>query len=373
MAQLIEVLRTGPNEQLDIYLKDISIARHDAGFEVSELIEALLLSKEIILPIIWQTYSTDPAKATAAIQELDCGLRYMLGRLGHLCAEVLSESYTQETRARLAETESLQRTTSALLERLSLDEVLEIVCSEACRLTGASGSAILLLQEGDWLQVTISTGSPSPVLERLPAAGSLAGMAVRQGKPYLTYSPEQDIQAYHRNPDLKSLLVIPLRVKEIYIGVLDVVNKEGGFSEDDIRIMTLFASQAAVAIENARLHKQAEDLAVIQERQRLARELHDSVTQSIHSVSLYANAARLALSSQKFDVTAENLHEVQNLSREAMLDMRLLIFELHPPILEHEGLVAALEARLEAVEARAGIRTNFIVEGGSTAAINRRN
>lgn len=127
--------------------------------------------------------------------------------------------------------------------------------------------------------------------------------------------------------------------------------------------MSLFADQAAIAIENARLRQQAEKLVVIEERQRLARELHDSVTQSLYSVTLFADATRLALSSENETEAIENLNELRNMAREAMLDMRLLIFELHPPILEKEGLVAAIKTRLESVEARSGIETEFIVDG----------
>ena len=118
-----------------------------------------------------------------------------------------------------------------------------------------------------------------------------------------------------------------------------------------------------MAIEHARLQQQAEQLAVLAERQRLARELHDSVTQSLYSVTLYANAAALALAAGKHDVTADYLLELQETAQEGIRDMRLLIFQLHPPVLETEGLVAALQARLAAVEGRAGLQTEFLVEG----------
>jgi signal transduction histidine kinase len=118
-----------------------------------------------------------------------------------------------------------------------------------------------------------------------------------------------------------------------------------------------------MAIEHARLQQQAEQLAVLEERQRLARELHDSVTQSLYSVTLYANAVALALAADKSEVAAGYLAELQETALEGMRDMRLLIFQLHPPVLEKEGLVAALQARLAAVEERAGLQTQFRVEG----------
>jgi signal transduction histidine kinase len=101
---------------------------------------------------------------------------------------------------------------------------------------------------------------------------------------------------------------------------------------------------------------------VIEERQRLARELHDSVTQALYSVTLYAEATRMAMSAGKQDVAAENLGKLQRMAREAMIDMRTLIFELHPPMLEEEGLAAALQARLASVEARAGLEAEICIE-----------
>jgi signal transduction histidine kinase len=101
----------------------------------------------------------------------------------------------------------------------------------------------------------------------------------------------------------------------------------------------------------------------LQERERLARELHDSVTQSLYSVNLYANAAVLALTAGKEETAAGYLRELQETAQEGMRDMRLLIFQLHPPELETEGLTAVLQARLAAVEARAGLQTEFRVEG----------
>ena len=128
-------------------------------------------------------------------------------------------------------------------------------------------------------------------------------------------------------------------------------------------MLGLFAEQAAVAIANARLHEQAKQQVVVKERQRLARELHDSVTQVLYSVILYADATRLALAADKKAEANENLQELRTLARQAMADMRLLLFRLHPPVLEEEGLAAALQARLEAIEARAGLQIDLRVEG----------
>ena len=269
----------------------------------------------------------------------------------------------EKARRRLAESESLQRTMTTLLQKLPLDEILKTVCSEAAKLTGATGGAVLLLEDDQaWLRVRSSSGHPAPDfnLGRLPVADPLMTAVIQHGKPWISNQTAGSQAGIHRRsspPD--ALLVMPLRVHDNPIGALDVVGKPGGFTQDDLWIMDLFASQAAIAIEVAKLHEQTEQLVVIEERQRLARDLHDSVTQALYSLALYADAARLALSGGRLDTTAEHLHALRSMAREAMLDMRLLIFELHPPILEEEGLTAALQARLDAVEARAGVQTRL--------------
>jgi signal transduction histidine kinase len=270
-----------------------------------------------------------------------------------------------ELQRRLAESESFNRVLVSLLQKTVLEQVLDIVCAEAQGLIGATGSAVLLVTDQAWLEVKHRLGKPLAAVEPVPVDGSLAGRVMRQGEPVVLNDPAlfERAQVYQWPSGLSALLAVPLHVNGGAIGVLDVVNKAGGFTGEDVSLMSIFANQAAMAIEHARLQQQAEQLAVLAERQRLARELHDSVTQSLYSVTLYANAAVLALAAGKHEVTAGYLQELQETAQEGMRDMRLLIFQLHPPVLETEGLVAALQARLAAVEGRAGLQPEFRVEG----------
>ncbi|MGC9334039.1 MAG: response regulator, partial [Anaerolineae bacterium] len=170
-------------------------------------------------------------------------------------------------------------------------------------------------------------------------------------------------QEYYPNTELTSLLTVPLCLSGAASGALTVVNKPGGFAEEDLRVTRLFADQAAVAIKNARLYRQVGQLAANEERQRLARELHDSVTHDLYSITLYAEAAARLLASGNTGAVAEQLREVRATGQEALREMRQLIFELRPPVLDKEGLVTALRARLDAVESRAGIQTELRVSG----------
>ena len=270
----------------------------------------------------------------------------------------------KQTRQRLAESQALQRVTAALLQRLTLEEVFEIVRLAARAITGATGDGIYLLEEDAWLREAGDDAQVDPRAKRIPVAGTYTGEAVRSGKPMLVNDYVGAV-VEARAPTLTTecLLAVPLQVEGMIIGALNVANKPGGFTADDVRILGHLADVAAIAIENARLRQRAKRLAIVEERQWLARELHDSVTQALYSVTLYAEAARMALAAGKQDVAAENLRELQMMAREALFDIRLLIFELHPPILEGQGLAAALQIRLAAVETRAGLRTEIRVDG----------
>jgi signal transduction histidine kinase len=112
------------------------------------------------------------------------------------------------------------------------------------------------------------------------------------------------------------------------------------------------------------LRKSEREKAVAEERGRLARDLHDSVTQSLFAVTMYADAADRHLAKDQADMAAGNVRKLRRTAREALGEMRLLVYELRPLILEVEGLETALETRLEAVEKRAGLQTEFMVDVG---------
>jgi len=107
---------------------------------------------------------------------------------------------------------------------------------------------------------------------------------------------------------------------------------------------------------------QAEELATAKERNRLARELHDSVAQTLYGLTLQAEAAARELNSGQTDKAVEQLREIRESSQQTLKETRLLIFELRPPILESEGVASALRARLESVESRSGLKTQINIQ-----------
>lgn len=277
----------------------------------------------------------------------------------------------QESQLRLQESQSLNQVALALLQRFNLKETLEIICTAAQRLTHAQGSSVSLLEEPHWLRVAFHVGETPFAEGRFAVNGSLLGLAITRDDPLLINQQKPtasrdgaDGHEPGQSPapgEPLSLLAVPLRVKGEVIGVLDVVNKRGGFTPNDVRLIHLFASQAAIAIDQARLYQEARRAASLEERQRLARDLHDSVNQHLYGINLYTQAAIRHLESGNASAAASHLRNIQASAKDALSEMRLLIFELRPPVLESEGLVAALEARLKSVEERTGLKTGLKV------------
>lgn len=163
---------------------------------------------------------------------------------------------------------------------------------------------------------------------------------------------------------LHSLVSVPLHSKDKLVGTLFATTYlPRHFSEQDINLLMSIGYQVGLAIDNALLYGQAQQLAALEERSRLARELHDSVTQVLYSQTLLVEGwKQMALNGQIVDIT-EPLIELGHLTKQALKEMRLLVYELRPPDLEKEGLVGALHKRINAVEKRAGVEARLITHG----------
>ena len=146
------------------------------------------------------------------------------------------------------------------------------------------------------------------------------------------------------------------------VGALSMFWKEPRpFPVEDIALFSAMADQLGIILENARLRQRSADAAVLQERRRLARDLHDSVTQSLHSLVLSAETASNRLRQGKLDRLETSLAQLAESARQALKEMRLLLFELRLTGLAQVNLVEAIQTRLDAVERRAGIDAQLMV------------
>jgi nitrate/nitrite-specific signal transduction histidine kinase len=185
------------------------------------------------------------------------------------------------------------------------------------------------------------------------------------GEPLLApdVSQEPRYLFFDNSPETRSELAVPLKIQDTVIGVLNVESDQiNAFDETDLTVLQSLAHQAAIAIENARLYEHAKELAIMEERQRLARDLHDAVTQTLFSSSLIAEVLP-RLWDRDHDEAWKRLDELRQLTRGALAEMRTLLIELRPSDLVEAELSDLLDQLTKATASRARIPITVEVEG----------
>lgn len=289
------------------------------------------------------------------------------------------EERTKEIERRRMVADGLRDILRILNSNRSSTEILNYIVAQASRLLGADASAVYKLQEGNSaLTIQTSQGLPEPYT----AQGSkITGKgATRQAA--LTHRPialpdlaqsllEGDSESRARRQLLldygyQALLAVPLLIKEEAYGSLVLYyQKAQRFSNEETDLAVTFADQAALAIENARLRTQVEQAAIVAERSRLARDLHDSVTQTLFSASLIAEVLP-KLWERKHTEGKRRLEELRQLTRGALAEMRTLLLELRPTRLTEVSLNELLRQLSEAVNGRARVPIDLKIQGECT-------
>jgi len=292
----------------------------------------------------------------------------------NLMASQLQESYKHLERKvadRTKELATLNAIAAQVSHSLDLEAIMDSALDQVLEAVNMDTGQAFRLEENTQTLVSISHRGLSDAFikltTRLQLGSSLAGQAAERGKPIISRASDyldSEPRELLRKEGLQLVISIPLIAQGRAVGAINLGSRKlRTISSEELSLLASIGHQIGVAVENARLYEQAQQLAVMKERNRLARDLHDSVTQALYGVTLYSEAASRQLLSGDTELVADHLCEIRNTAQESLREMRLLIFELRLPMLKSEGLAAALQARLEAVEARVGLETDFRTEG----------
>jgi signal transduction histidine kinase len=238
----------------------------------------------------------------------------------------------------------------------SVRDVLQVIVRSARSLVGARYAALGVPDRGDSFAEFVTDGiSPAEqqAIGPLPRRHGMLAVLLNEGKPERLANIAKDPRfegwpAAH--PRMSHFMGVPVRDGDRVLGIIFAANKVSaaaagrGFTERDEEILSLFAAHAAIALTNARLYEHSQELSVLQERSRLARELHDAVTQKLFSIRAHARAAAVLASRDPIDpdrVRAE-IEVVAALGAEAHAELRAVIDGLAPPDLEAAGLADSL-------------------------------
>ena len=237
----------------------------------------------------------------------------------------------------------------------SLDRVLHQLAASARDLVGARYAAIGIPErEGDEFARFVTVGMSDELIARLgplPRTHGLLDAMLADPSPYRTADITRDPRfrgwwpAAH--PQMRSFLGVPIVSAGDIIGAFYLTDKEGdaGFSAADEDAVVLLASHAAIAIDQARLFEDSRELALVEERSRLARELHDAMSQSLFSLHLAAETASRLLADDPA-AAADQLAVVRTLAGQVARELRTTVEGLRPADLERDGLAAVLRAQV---------------------------
>ncbi|NIN65870.1 MAG: PAS domain S-box protein [Anaerolineae bacterium] len=287
----------------------------------------------------------------------------------------------QEAERRRQIAESLADVMTVLNSNQSLDEVLDYIAMRTAELLGNQAVGIYRLEDDQkfaiqaarGLLVAYATGRDIPIGH----AALRRAMASREAVPVprlgrhpsaegaATREALQETLARTWGDLYQALLAVPIIVGEELYGAIALYYSEAReFPEEEIELATVFGDQVALAIENARLREQVRETAAIEERERLARDLHDAVTQTLFSSSLIAEALPRVWERDP-DRAREGLKELRSLTQGALAEMRTLLLELRPAGLTEKALGELLSHLTQAMTGRSRVPIRLTVEGDS--------
>jgi nitrate/nitrite-specific signal transduction histidine kinase len=350
----------------------------------------LLLALGIIVPAVFVTLGvrriTRPiADLTLAAQEVAGGKfgRTIYAPTGDEVEELaeqfnrmsvqLQESYMlleQRVADRTRELETLNSIAAVVSRSLDLHEILGGALTTTMQAMGMEAGAVLI-QDDEGLALEVQDGLSvdfQAAVAHLPLGVGASGQAAVTSQPIVRrpeHYREQDLQEAILQEGLQLVVSVPLISKSRVLGVLNLCTRQKrDVTAEELAMLASVGSQVGVAIENARLFEQAEQTAIVSERNRLARDLHDAVTQTLFSASLIAEVLP-RIWNKNPEEGIKRLAELGQLNRGALAEMRTLLLELRPSALVEAEINELFRHLVDAFTARARIPVSFTSEGDS--------
>ena len=250
----------------------------------------------------------------------------------------------------------------------SLGPVLERLVHAARDLVGARYAALGIPDGEGGFDQFITVGMSDEQIDAigpLPRTHGLLAAMLTDPAPFRT----EDIRADPRfewwpaaHPRMSSFLGVPLVFKGDIVGAFYLTDKEGGFDQDDEDLIGVLAAHAAVVVEHARLFEASREASISEERDRLARDLHDALTQRLFSLNLILEAATARVEGDP-DSARSSLGQARELVEAALGELRSLIFELRPPALEADGLFKSVGKHAELLSRAHGLDLSLVTTG----------
>ena len=325
-----------------------------------------------VIPPFWQTW-TFRILITLAIISLGL-LAYRIRvhsiESQNLQLELTIQERTSALQKRTEEIEALYSGDEKIIRAITLDQIFQAIVEVAVKMLHADRGAVFVWDEKQMQVVPrVSHGFQPETLKVLhfDEGEGMVGQVLETGAPLIIseLNPETlrpDVRAAIAAEGIQSMVNLPIKVNEQTIGVFNVAfTRPEAILEDTARLFTALVQRAALSIENMQLFEQTKELAVIEERNRVARDLHDSAKQKA-----FAALAQLGAVSGILKNDPENawshLGEAENLVYEVIQELTFLIQEMYPMALKEKGLATTLREYIFEWENRNGVMINLVIQ-----------
>jgi signal transduction histidine kinase len=265
---------------------------------------------------------------------------------------------TQSTRSRERTEHQVQAALDAAVRGIAglgaVDDVLQLIVDRVRPLVGAQYAALGIVDARGRIERFITSGMDDATRQRigpLPEGRGLLGLIIRENRSFRIRDLNTDPRRYGfppHHPPMTSFLGVPISVRDISMGRLYLTNKLGAdeFSADDQALVETFALHAGIAMENARLHEQLKRLAVVDERERISKDLHDGIIQNMYAVSLALEDVPDMMDADRAEAAARVERAIDSIHL-SIQDIRNFIFGLRPGLLEGAPLLSGLAALID--------------------------
>ncbi len=272
---------------------------------------------------------------------------------------------------RAAELSTLYAVASTVSQSLDLDEVLNNALDEVLQVMQTDVGWIYLVDdEMEGLTLSAQRGLDPTLLQEvrwLRFGEGFSGRVAQSGEPLLVKDVREN-PAVIPHPaalrsGLRSFAGVPLQAKGRILGMLGVAGYgDRQFTQREVKLLSSIGRQVGIAVENARLYDQSREVAVLEERNRLAREIHDTLAQSLTGIVVQLEAAE-RVAARRPELAAASLEQAKQLARRGLEEARRSLWNLRPTPLEHLSLCEALRQETARLREQDGLEARFIVTG----------
>lgn len=398
----LEIFEHDNYRRLDEYLQKVCDSRINMEFSIDEVTQALMLSREVLFPYIADYCKDNFYEIKILAAEIDVASRYCIGKFSELFALATNrrlqlnfeelqehESFVHQQKVKsdrkVKVITSLNESVQLIVSSLELDKVLNYIIQKACDLMATEKCLLYKLEEpGHHLTLLASSGflehEDSKKKQKLQPGSAFIEL-VMQNRQVRAISDINNISDHNDNTFFDTLNKLKLRAMiagpllnqtEIVGGVALFYPDKHEFAEEDISLFTTFTNIAAIAIENARLYKRSQEAAILEERNRLAREIHDNLAQGLTAIVLQLEIVDILLKKDPSRIHAE-IEKAKIQARRNLQEARRSVWDLRAGATETLSIPDMIKLEIDRFKLISDIEVHFKQHGKASPILGEAN